>query len=644
MKKYTIILPIIIILAMLFSCFASIAQPTHIPHEDPAMAEDLPNPISLLYFYGDVYELAASELFVSAMSMLDELENANIPEDPRDLIEHYSMYPERLFTTMDYLELLQDEIVALIAGCPGCGTEQKIAETHVIINDAQIMLDDIIVATDALSDKLGVFTAVIGSPIRLAYERLVEAIQKVGHLIDELSYLNYSLANLYEIRMVGLLPVELSLEVTPISVFVGEDIIASGRLSSNGEPIADTKLTLLLDNEPVFVTTGLNGFYATNITVPYKYVSTMTLKAVYEPLGSDINIYPPCISQPVVINTSFYSTLLELVVPENGYPGLPFTISGQINSGGGIVERMVRVLLDDTQLAQETAQGQFNIQVILPTIVSSGRHSLTVVVVPQRRYAGVSESQSINISKIQIQAEIQRPLFIVIPKTVEVSGEVHFDQSPIAGARVKLRFRDYSTEVKTSTRGSFTTNIEVPIDLSLVGGQELEVTIEPFEPWYASLQISRQIITINPVITGLMLVIIVPLGLMVFKRSRTISLGRREEVVIPEKELRETLIIPPAPGPGYEYSSTRDRVLSAYRDGLEVVEKITGIPMAPNTTLREFLDTAARQLPVVVKPFTELTLTAESALYSNQKPGESTAVKAEQLAAIIKKELYSGAA
>ena len=66
--------------------------------------------------------------------------------------------------------------------------------------------------------------------------------------------------------------------------------------------------------------------------------------------------------------------------------------------------------------------------------------------------------------------------------------------------------------------------------------------------------------------------------------------------------------------------------------------------MAPYTTLREFLDTATRQLPVVVKHFTELTLIVESALYSNQKLNESTAVKAEQLAAIIKKELRNGTA
>ena len=100
----------------------------------------------------------------------------------------------------------------------------------------------------------------------------------------------------------------------------------------------------------------------------------------------------------------------------------------------------------------------------------------------------------------------------------------------------------------------------------------------------------------------------------------------------------------PVPRPGYEFSGARGRALLAYLNGLGVVEKVTGILMAPHTTLREFRNAAALQLPTAIKPFTELTLIAENVLYSAHKLDESTAAKAEQLAAIIKEELYSGAA
>ncbi len=115
-------------------------------------------------------------------------------------------------------------------------------------------------------------------------------------------------------------------------------------------------------------------------------------------------------------------------------------------------------------------------------------------------------------------------------------------------------------------------------------------------------------------------------------------------MVIPEPGLREPLIVAPAPRPRYEFSGTKGRVLSAYLSGLGIVEKVTGIPMAPQTTLREFLNAAASQLPTAIKPFVELTLVAENALYSTHKLDEDTAAKAERLAAIIKEELYSGAA
>ena len=141
-----------------------------------------------------------------------------------------------------------------------------------------------------------------------------------------------------------------------------------------------------------------------------------------------------------------------------------------------------------------------------------------------------------------------------------------------------------------------------------------------------------------------MLVAFISLGLVVFTRVRTRLPGRREKRVIPEATLREPLIVAPAPRPGYEFSGTKGRVLSAYLNGLGVVEKVTGIPMAPHTTLREFLNAVAPQLLMAIKPFVELTLIAENALYSAHKLDESIAVKAEQLTAIIKEELYSGAA
>jgi len=66
--------------------------------------------------------------------------------------------------------------------------------------------------------------------------------------------------------------------------------------------------------------------------------------------------------------------------------------------------------------------------------------------------------------------------------------------------------------------------------------------------------------------------------------------------------------------------------------------------MEPHTTLREFLNTTTPRIPTATKPFTELTMMAENALYSARKLDEDTAARAELLAASIKEESHSGAA
>ena len=644
MKKFAIALSTMILLAMLSPCFYILAQPTHTPHENPGIAKESPNLISLLLFYSNVFDLAATRAYTDATSMLDKLEDANVPDDLRYLINRYSTLSQQLFTTLDNLETLLSEVETLIARYQVSEARQMLDNAGVALHDAQFLLDDIEMATSTLGDKLGVFAAKAGSQIRLAYDHLDRALRRLRQLTDEFHQLQASLAEIQGTQAVELIPTELSLSITPASVFVGDNITASGRLTADGNPLANRKLTLLLDDESLVTTTDLNGLYTTNMSVLHKYGATMTLKAVYTPADDNIDTYQACTSPPVVINANFYPTFLKVSVPETGYPGQSVTISGQISPTGGAGDRTVRVLLDDTQLTEEMKQSQFNIQITLPPQVSTGEHSLTVVVTPQGRYFGVSKDLTINTSRIPIRVEIQKPLLVLIPKSIEVSGEVRRSLGPLEDARVRLSFEDSSTEVKTSANGSFTTTIDVPSDLFSVGPQEFRITIEPAEPWYAPAQITGQMFIISPANIGLMSAAFVSLGLVVFNRVRPRLPSRREKIVIPEATLQELFIAAQAPRPEHELGGIKDRILSAYLNGLGVVEKVTGTPMAPHTTLREFLNTAAPQLPAAIKPFVELTLIAENTFYSAHKFEESTAARAEQLVVIIKEELYGGAA
>jgi len=644
MKRFAIALSIIVLLAMVSSCFSALAQPTDTPHQNPATAKDSPDTVSLLLFYGNVFDLAAISQYKDARSMLDELEYANIPDELRYLIDHYSTLSGQLLTTLDNLELLLDEVSTLLDEHQISEVKQRLDDAETTIRSAQLLLEDIKAATHTLSDRLGVFATPAGSQIRLANERLEGLLYQFRQLIGEFNQLRESLTKKREIQAVELIATELSLSITPASVFVGDGITASGRLTGDNTPLARRNLTLLLDNEPLVITTDLDGWYAANMTIPYKYASTMTLNAVYTPAGDDIGTYLGCQSPLAVVNTSFYSTLLEVSAPEIGHPGLPITINGQISSTDGTVDRIIKVLLDNTQLAEKTIRGQFNVEITpSPQEISTGEHSLTVVATPQRRYSGVSKSLTINISRLSIQADIQLPQLILVPKPIQISGKAYYGLDALQDARVSLVFRESTTTVKTATDGSFSTTIETPLDLSLIGPQELTITVEPVEPWYAPLQIKRWIFTINPANIGLMLIGFISLGVLVFTMVRARPVRPREEGVIPEAKLRELPPVAPPPGPKYEFSGIKGRILSAYLNGLEAIQRVTSITMVPHTTLREFLKAATSQLLTAIKPFTELITIAEIALYSAHGLDEDTAARAEQLVTIIKEELHSEA-
>ncbi|MFQ5996059.1 MAG: hypothetical protein ACE5KP_00330, partial [Dehalococcoidales bacterium] len=368
----------------------------------------------------------------------------------------------------------------------------------------------------------------------------------------------------------------------------------------------------------------------------------------------------------MTIKTSFYHpTSLEVFAPETAYPGLPITITGQVSSPGSNVYRTIKVLLDNTQLTEETIQDEFSFKITLPPQISTGKHGLTVVATPQGRYSGTSKRLSVYISRIPIQTDIQVPQLVISSQPIQISGRVSANLAPIQDAQVSLASRRSSTTVKTTTDGSFTATVEppqlsvstttssnffyattttiaLPFDLSLVGPQEITVDITPVEPWYAPLQIKRWVFTVNPSNIGLMLVAFLSFGLLIYNRVRTRPAVLREEKAIPQPLVQELPPVTPPPEPKYEFTGIKGRILSAYISGLEVVEKITGIPMAAPTTLREFLKIVTPRLPTVSQPFTELTMIAEIALYSAHRLDEDIATRAEQLAATIKEELHSG--
>ncbi|GAI51776.1 unnamed protein product, partial [marine sediment metagenome] len=104
---------------------------------------------------------------------------------------------------------------------------------------------------------------------------------------------------------------------------------------------------------------------------------------------------------------------------------------------------------------------------------------------------GAAKSLTIDISRLLIQTDIQVPQAVIIPKSIRISGRVSHNLAPVQDARVSLAFGRSSATTETATDGSFTTSVDIPFDLSLVGPQQITTTIEPAEPWYTPLQIKE---------------------------------------------------------------------------------------------------------------------------------------------------------
>jgi hypothetical protein len=645
MKRLTIALLIVALLVVFSPSLSGLAQPALVPHENPATAEESPDPALLLLFYGNLFDRAAISQYQDAESMLNELEYANIPPELGYVINRYNEICRELFTTLDNLELLLDEASSLLGDYQIGEAKQKIDEAGLAIDKARLLMEDIEEAAAILGEKLGVFAASAGSPIAGAYERLEGMLLRLRQLIDELDRLRLSLIERHRSQSrEELMPTELSLGVTPASVFIGDVIPVSGRLTGGGIPLADRRLALLLDDKPMTITTDLDGRYTTSITIPYNYVLTMTLQAFYAPYGIDIGTYLASRSLPVPVSTSFYATTLTASVPESVPPGLPVTISGEVSSTGDSIDRSVRVFLDNNQVAQETVRGQFLIEITPPPRLPDGEYALTLEVASRGRYAGTSKDLMVNISRIPVQVDIQAPSRVVVPNPFDIKGKVYYGQETLQDAEVRLSFGQSTVTTRTLTDGSFTATIDTAIDLSLAAPRELTITVRPVEPWYASCQVRRWIFSINPTSIGVMLIIFLSLGLLVYNRVRASSPGPREEMVYPEAELRKRPAVTPPSKPEYRFTGIKGSILSAYLSGLETVEKAAGIYMAPHVTLREFLNTTIPRLPVAARPFTELTQMAEMALYSAREPSGDMAARAEQLAATIKGELKNGTA
>ncbi|MFC2033614.1 DUF4129 domain-containing protein [Chloroflexota bacterium] len=639
MKRLAIACSIMALLGIFSLQFTAFAQLSQLLHENPGTAKDSSNAVTLLLTYSDTFDLITSRQYDTALELLDELGHADIPDDLRYVADNLNDMCNQFLRTLHNMEAPIDEASYFFAHNQLDETKQKLDEAESQIPDAQFLMQEIEVVNDALSAGLGVFAPTVSGQLKQAYERLNYSLNRLSLLIEELNQRWQGLEVQHQSRHDELKPIKLSLSATPTSILVGDSIQVFGRLSIDDKPLAGRRLHITLNNERlVSIMTNNNGFYFTRLFIPYKYISQMTLKAVYIPEDVDLNIHQTGESLPVEIYSSFYPASLDVSIPDTAFPGLILSIDGQVSYSGRSTDCTIKIWLDNSLLHEEIVRGPFTLEPIIPQEISAGAHRLNIVVSPDKRYAGAYKSFSVNISKLPVQADVLVPQFNIFPNPLKIQGKVYSEAGPVKDAYISFKLKDSSTTARTAADGSFAASLST-FGASLFSSQQLSVTIKPVEAWYSPLNVQRPIFSVNAIAFSLMLAALGILGLMLWKLAKN---GPNIEQAVSQFEPMVPSIGTLKPVPTYLLSEAGGTIFSSYKRSLKTIEKAADITMAPHTTLREFLQSAAITLPrAVVELFTALTSIAEAALYSGRKPGKSTASRAEKLAESIDKELHS---
>ncbi|MBI2868358.1 MAG: hypothetical protein HYX96_00840 [Chloroflexi bacterium] len=631
-----VIVAILLSLTAVVTGTAVLAQPSRTPHEDPAAAQGSPDKPALLLSYMSVFDLAASRRYDDARRALAEIDKVDLPAELNYIMDRYNQLSQELFAGLDHLDAALAEISSLI-------DENQLAEAGRRLDLAQIAVDrnrflyrEIETATGVLLEVMGVFNRP-DTRLADAYRRLEDSLKRLQELIDQLNELRQSLALRNETKGAGLAPTAVSLAVSVEAARLGDFFEVRGELSSGGEPLGGRRITIAIQGRETGAVTGPDGSYAAPVQVPFEYVSAMTLGAAYRPAGDDAAVYQGAASPPVILKTIFYDTELSAVMPGNAHPGYPVTVTGEMPAAKGSLSREIRVILDGILLARGPVNGQFSLDVAIPASAAPGTHRLRVFIPAQGWYASAVQEAELAVSRLPLEASLDAPGVSLIPGEIRVSGEIRGALTPPQDAVVGLEWTGDPATVRTGPDGSFAAALNAPFRLSVFNPLELTATIQPVEPWYEPIELRRSVFALNPIGAGLVLIVLVLLGTRLFRKPGVIPV---RPAVLPLPDTAGEVM---APAPTRRALSGRKaRVFAAYLVALGAVERVSGRPMEPFMTIREYTEWTGG-LPAVAS-FKELSQLVEQALYSRHELEETTIRRAEDIGEAIRQELYVPAA
>lgn len=607
------------------------AQPAYRPHEDPRLATPKRDAYYWMVYYGQIIDSLLLQDVGTARALLEEMRYASLPTRTETLIPTLNNLVMLMVDGIDTVQTKLNEVAGLLAANEAQEASARAYQARLTLLGLESQIPNLSAAAQEVADRLGATAAAPGSPERLAFESVLQRVQQL------LASYREGLSNVEDLRGTieamasRLVPTLLAMDVGSDSAFIGEEIRVSGKLVAENRPLGGRTVTLMSSlNTSAPTTTRADGSYDTVFRVPFAYVASISVWAVYSPEKDDLGSLQGARSPTVQVRLRFYLTGLEVAWPRVAHPGLPMVVTGEVTSQGETQPalRHLRLLFDGTVLTEADVPGSFQIEVVSPDEVTLGTHIVRAEVAPDGLYSGASRESSLELAVLPTTVQVRVPRVALAPWWLPVSGKLSSPRGPVERARVQLTLKGHSVSGFSTSSGDYSTSLRLPLSLTLFGPQKLAVFADPEMPWGASVTAQRNVFVVNLADIGLLLAVATAVGLVALRRRR--SPEATPSVLLSAEPVLER----PAPSPPAQAgpAGPRDRVLLAYARATQGVAVRAGQQTAPNVTLREFLRQVRPALGDADAAYADLTRAAETVLYSEATIGEPEAARAEALA------------
>lgn len=620
------------------------------PHENPDTAPLVFDGVALLQKYSQALDNVLSKNATGVEQLQEQSTLANIPDVLRNTVDNFLSSGYSLGGLIPMIEADLENSKEMLRQYRLDETKQSVASAKDKLNQAYSVLGVMERAASDTGRWWQADTARPGSSLRQVYDEVQAKLLSLRRLLDLSFDMHYSLTQQSEtlIATSGLIlrPTNLTLTIEPETAFVGDKVTFRGVFSAEGEPLSGRIVTLLLDHSPVSsFLTGSDGIFHGEVALPYRYVSEMNLQALYYPVGNDIGQYLGSSSPVVTIKVLYYETGLNLEVPQTAYPGRKLVLKGNLDYGGNPVpeERLLSLYQDGELAAEATVGTTFPLELMIAENTSMGRHRLTLYIAPQKRYAPAQSAVDLEVIKVTpvIEADVTR--VVLLPFTQDIRGKVYSSLGPLRNAGLEIVLGGRTVSTRSLDDGTFHARLGTGMSLTLLGSQDLRITVTPVEPWYRTASLVISLLVINPAnMLLLALAIAIPALLSLSRlRKRVVATA-----VSPLPELVPALVkkeSPPRLGildPGA--NGTPDPILlNLYRGILRLVQEATALVLSPYHTLREFARESAPGLGVFGGYFQEFTAMIERLLYSRHRLTETDTARAREISQRLKEGVKS---